>query len=168
MGDLRDQLKKAGLLKKKDLKRLAHEERVKRKKEGREVQEREKARAREAFRKKQEEKAARDRALQEKRNQVLRKKEEVARLKVLVENKKVVDRDKGRKFFFVDRAGWVPYLEMGPDTARLLEAGNLGIIELPWERQGVFALVPRDVALQVKALDPECLLFLAGTKAGLS
>ena len=164
MGDLRDQLKKAGLLGKKDLKRLAHEERVKRKKEGRDAAEREKAKAREAFRKKQEEKAARDRALQEKRNQVLRKKEEVARLKALVESRKVVDRGRERKFFFVDRAGWVPYLEMGQETARLLEAGNLGIVELPWERQGVFALVPREVAHQIKVLDPECVLFLAGER----
>jgi len=165
MGDLRDQLKKAGLLKKKDLKRIAHEERVKRKKEGRDALEREKAKAREAFRRKQEEKAARDRALQERRNQVLKKKEEVARLKALVESRKVVDRDKSRKFFFVDRAGWVPYLEIGPETARLLEAGNLGIVELPWERQGVFALVPREVALQIRALDQECLLFLRGAPA---
>ena len=36
MGDLRDQLKKANLISKKDQKRLEHEQRVRRKKVGRE------------------------------------------------------------------------------------------------------------------------------------
>ncbi len=162
MGDLRDQLRKAGLLGKKDIKRLEHEERLRRKKEGRDFSAKEIEKSREEYLRRLEEKKERDRELAEKINRMKRQREEIARLKDMVDAKQVIDRDKARKFFFVSRAGWVPFLEVSLETARLLEAGNLGIVEIPWAKVERYAVVPRELAKEMTRLDPDCVRFLAG------
>lgn len=164
MGDLRDQFKKAGLLGKKDLKRLEHEERVARKEKGRGALEREAELKREALRGKQEERRARDQETQAQANERRRRREERDRLRNLVGAHLVRDRERAVRFFFVTRAGSVPFLEVGLETQRRLESGGLAIVDLPWAEVESFALVPREVAEELAGFDPAAVRFLAGRK----
>jgi len=163
MGDLRDQLNKAGYLSKKDLKRLKHEDRVRHKQEGPEAREKDLARSREHFKEQRarHQEESRSRGEEQKRRE--RRREETNRLKARVESQALQERGRGRKFFFETRRGWVPYLEVSPETGRRLEAGNLAIVDLPWAAVESFAILPREVAGEMAAYDAGSVRFLRGS-----
>ena len=100
--------------------------------------------------------------LEARRLEARRRRERLERFKALVVSHRVHDRDRARKFFFVTRTGHVPYLEIGLETARRLEAGNLVIVDLPWQKLETFALLPREVGAELAAFDGECVRFRVG------
>lgn len=162
MGSLKDQLRKANLISKKKAKQLAHEQRVKRKKLGKDGLQAEQEKLEEA--RKLEQQRARKRAKE--REAALRKqreeREQHARLRDLVKNAYLSKFGGPRRFFFVTRDRKVPYLEVSDDMGRRLESGRCAIVEAPSDLPDDFAIVPRDVAEKIQAIDRRAVLFLNG------
>jgi len=164
MGSLFDELKKAKLLDEKKAKRLAHEKRVERKaKGGGRAEDEEEARKRRAFEEKKRAEAETQRRAAHARREEEKKKERRSRLRQWIASRAVEDRgEKTRPWYFLAEGGRIPWLPVSSDTARRLAAGEYGIVEDPavdWPR---FVIVPREVALELRDLEPGKLRFLSG------
>lgn len=161
---LRDQLKKAKLISKKDAKRLAHEERVARKEVGREsieaaaderrreleTVERER---RDADREREAERAAERAATAER----------VACLEIL-QREAVVPRGGGRgpgsvRWFFETHDGFVPALQVDSTTGRQLEARQLWVVRRDPAALHDYALLARHHAERVQKTLPDALVW---------
>ncbi|MEW6744101.1 MAG: DUF2058 family protein [Planctomycetota bacterium] len=159
MGDLRDELIKAGLLGKKDQKRLEHEERVKKITVGREAVQAQEEQRRHELQRQQAEKKEADRRLEVDRRRKQDAREEKARVRDLVRSQLVREGLRGpRRFHFVTREGFVPFLSVDPQIARRLEAGELAIVEVPGETD-TFGVVPAAAALELRKVDGEAVRF---------
>ncbi len=162
MGSLKDQLRKANLISKKKAKQLAHEQRVKRKKLGKDGLEAEQQKLEEQrkLERQKERQRAREREAAQRREREER--EARARLHDLVKNAYISKCGGPRRFFFVTRDRKLPFLEVSDDMGRKLESGRCGIVEAPLGLASEFAIVPRDVAEKVWAIDRKAVLFLNG------
>jgi len=64
-----------------------------------------------------------------------------------------------RRFYFVTRRGRIPFLDISDDLSFRLTNGLAAIVELPGEGQEVFSVIPRGLALRLKAVEPELVRF---------
>ena len=129
---LRDQLKKAKLLSKKDAKRLAHEQRVERKAKGREGVERDAAARKAELASMQAEKRSEDRERQEERTAADAERAEQAACRELLRREASVPRGRGpgSRWFFETSDGYVPVLSVDATTRSQLEAGQLRVVRV--------------------------------------
>lgn len=159
MGNLGDELKKAGLISDKELRRKRHEDRVHRKKVGREGLQAEQQKTREEQQRRREEQRARNRAVESERRSQTSGAEARAQARDLIRSRAQAWKEPAtRRFHFQDPAGRCPYMLVPDAVARRLEAGELGITWL----EGCPAVVDRDTAQRVADLDAAALLFLQG------
>ena len=127
MGNMRDQLKKAKLLSKKDAKRLAHEERVKKSKVGHEGLAKEQAdRARE-LEELQARERERTRTAQQEHDSQRAESAERAACEVLLESARAPERGAARWYFELGD-GHLPFLSLRDTQRRQLESGQLCIV----------------------------------------
>jgi hypothetical protein len=160
MGDLKDQLRKSGLVSDKRAKQVAHEERSRKKKLGRDTvaQEREQAEAGRREREKARREADRERERQ--RHQEEAETEQRHRLLQLVEANAMRSGVRGpRRFHFVTRDRSIPFLSLNEQTAELLERGHAAICEVPGCDPAQYVVIPSGTADRVRGLAPELIRF---------
>lgn len=66
-----------------------------------------------------------------------------------------------RRWYFVARDGRVPFLEVSDEVARRLERGEVAIVEVPDQAREEFVIVPRRLAVRIQALAPDLVRCLA-------
>lgn len=160
MGDLRDALKKAGLIDDKADKRLKHEERVQRKELGREGLEAQKKADDDARRARDDQKKSDAKSAQQRLDHDRQRSERWKKLLTSLESDAILGSSGPRRFHFRDADGHLPYLQVDDDTGRRLEAGELAIARLP--DSNAAAILPRALALELAHFRPELVLHLAG------
>lgn len=161
MGNLFDELKKAKLIDSRQAKRLAHEKRQEGKK-ATDVDEELAQKSKTHHERLQDQKEeSREKSSQQRANQ--RTKERWAELKQQVRSKALGDEVRGgQRWHFKTESGLLPFIAVSGMTARRLEAGELGIVRDPNTKWPRFVLVPRDLALGLKQLEPGLVCFLVG------
>ena len=154
---LKDELLKAKLINKKQLKQVEHEQRLERKQLGKEgIQQKEQARMQEIEQKREEQKK-RDQELAQKQKEERLEKEKVARIEEIMQLGKVEGQDHGtRKFYFVAQDGKISFLMLSDNTAENLEKGHIAIIEYP---QREFVLVYKTSVEKLYSLDKNLVRF---------
>jgi hypothetical protein len=164
MGSLFDELKKAKLIDKKKAKQLAHESRVaKKKKGGVKAEDLESQKKREAFeaKKREEAKLKREEAMRLQKGK--ERQADLAALKQRIRSQALGESSRGgRRFFFVDEDGYIPFLSVENATGLRLERGELGIVRDPGKVFLSYCIVPREVALSCKRIVPGWCRFLNG------
>ena len=107
------------------------------------------------------EKAARDRELNQQRNEVRRQREIAAQVKQLVSNNRYPrsESDDDRPFYFENK-GKLKRLYVAPQTHRMITSGRLVIVN----SNGVFELVPPDVAEKIRQRNPSLVIDLPEEK----
>lgn len=163
MNDIRDALRKAGLIDKKTEKRLEHEERVRKKGLGRDGRAKERQDAAAGHQQRQASTRQDVRQAQERHNQ---EQDGAAQRKRAVQ--RVVEEELRRtsgplRFHYRDPNGLLPFVPISEDIARRLESGTIGLVAKNAGHDT--ALVPRDVAVELSRVLPERLLFLAGQRS---
>ena len=131
MGDLRDAFKKAKLLSGKDVKRLEHEERVHRTQVGREAVEQEKQHRKtelEGMRQAERDQTRRTQDALEKERRA--EAELAACLELLDTEARRPASGGGSRFFFELGDGRLPWLEVGENDLRQLQAGALSVVAM--------------------------------------
>ncbi len=164
MSDLRDALKKAGLVDDRRARRLAHEEKARKNRLGREGAEEER-------RRREEERKARERARREadRRREAARRAEEERRQRlfqlaqVLRDHALTEGVHGNRRFHFVTRDRRIPFLELSEEVARRLERGEAAICEVPDSSPEEFVVVEAATARRVRGEAPEYVLFFLGS-----
>jgi uncharacterized protein YaiL (DUF2058 family) len=160
MGDLRDALKKAGLIDDKAEKRLKHEERVQKKELGREGLEAQRLKDDAERRARDEQKRGDTKVAQQRLDQERQRAEKWKRLLSAIESEAIRGGAGPRRFHFRDAEGHLPYLMVDDEIGRRLEAGELAIARLP--ENNAAAILPRALALELQHFRPELVLQLAG------
>lgn len=164
MADLRDALKNSGLISEKKARKIANEERARRKKlGGRGVDDEKQTRAREQTARESERRAA-DRAREQSRREEEERRASVAQVAQLLREHAVTRGASGpRRFHFVTRDRKIPFLEVAEEVGRGLESGRFAICDVPFATPEDFVLVPAEIARKAQRTDPECVRFLNGT-----
>lgn len=154
MGDLTDQLKKAGLISEKQAKQAKHKERVKHKKVGHKGADAEHQKKRKEQDARRDQKREQDRARNQQEEAV--KLEKVARnqLKNLVRDG-AMQVGGNRRYYFVTQEGKIPYLEVNDGVIRKLQYGELGIVQMPDQKLERFVVLERAKTLQVREVEPD-------------
>jgi hypothetical protein len=160
MGDLKDQLRKSGLVSDKRAKQVAHEERSRKKKLGRDATAREKEQQEAARREREKARRESDRQREQQRQQQEQAAEEQHRLAQLVESNAMRSGVRGpRRFHFVTRERSIPFLAINEQTAELLQRGHAAICEVPDTHPSEFVVIPNEAADRVRGLAPELIRF---------
>lgn len=160
MSSLKDQLLKAKLVSKKQVRKAEHEQRQKRKELGREGIEQERARLRAELEEKE-----RLRKEEQQHQERLRREEELARGGLQRIRSLVSGSDLGRvgagpnAFYYKAADGRIPRVEISGAMAEQLEAGRAAVVELPGDPAPEVYIVPREVADQVQRIDPGVIRF---------
>ncbi|MBN1297150.1 DUF2058 family protein [bacterium] len=160
MGDLKDQLLKAGLIDKTQARDVRREQRRERQEKGVRALENA-AREKEAeFRNLREMEARQERERARRQREVEEADERVAQLDQVIENGRVFRDVSGSvKFYFIARSGVIPCLEVSSGAADALRNGTLAIVEKPSSTGKQFVLVNRESALRIKQDAPERIRF---------
>jgi uncharacterized protein YaiL (DUF2058 family) len=167
MGGIKDQLLKAGLVSKKDVRKAGAEKRAERLAEGKrpsdEAEQAEKRR-RELYERKLEEQKERDRERDEQRQQEQASKDLRNRAANLVAAHTVRFRGGDRRWYFVCRDGVIRNMGVPDDIARRLEGGQAGIVEEPRPSGGAgsYLVVEPEAVRAVREVDPPRILFWNG------
>jgi uncharacterized protein YaiL (DUF2058 family) len=160
MGDLRDAVKKAGLIDDKADRRLKHEERIERGELGREGLEKKKQAEEDDRRRRDEQRKAETKATQQKLDASRQRDERWKKLQRELETSAIRGTSGPRRFHYRDPEGWLPYVQVDDDTGRRLEAGELVIVRLPGTEEP--ALVARSLGLELHAFEPDRILHPSG------
>ncbi len=169
MADIRDQLKKAGLLSEKQARQAKHQERLHATAvghsglEAERRAEEERALAEAAARKE----ADRRRAEEERR----REREEAAsmRLGQLIRGGWIRDATAGaRRFFFAADGGRIHFLDLSDIAARKLATGAAAIVETKGLVRGEYCVINERAAVEISRLHPEIVRFFSRVTKGTS
>ncbi len=155
---LKEELLKANLLNKKDLRRIEHEERVDHQKKGREGREEQVRQRQQEIEQKQEEQRQRDQQLAKQQNQERLDKAKNIRMEDLIKTAQVEEHGP-RKFYFVARDKKIPFLQITENLSDKLEKGMLAIVEYNGPNCVEFAIVQRTCAERLLEIDPEVVRF---------
>jgi len=150
----RDQLKKANLLSEKDAKRLAHEERVKRKKVSREDAEAAEKAHQEDLQRKRDAQREQDRKQQQSIDKERAEHEEIAACRLLIEKEARRPAAGSVQFFFQTPEGDLPWLEVSPQELAQLRTGQLAIVR-PDPKAHVYKVLAADHARRIARHFPE-------------
>lgn len=155
---IKDELLKAKLISKKDLKRLEHEERLERQKLGKDGLAEKKRQEEATVQEKQKAKKERDKEIARATNEVREEKERETRIENIVKQGMTVEGLNGnRKFYFVATTGSIPFLWVTEELAKKLEFGNAAIVET--KSSGSFVVVNKKSAEQILQISPELVRF---------
>ena len=160
MGDLRDALKKAGLIDDKAEKRLKHEERVQKKELGRDGLEAQRLKDEADRRAREDQKRGDTKVAQQRLDQERLRAERWKKLLASLESEAIRGGSGPRRFHFRDADGHLPHLMVDDEIGRRLEAGELAIARLP--ESNAAAILPRALALELQHFRPELVVHLAG------
>jgi uncharacterized protein YaiL (DUF2058 family) len=160
MGDLRDAFKKAGLIDDKTDRRLKHEERVEKKELGREGLDERRRKEDEARRARDDQKRADVKSAQQRLDHEREREERWKRLLARVESESLKSGGGPRRFHYREPDGHLPFQQVDDETGRRLEAGEFAIARRPDSEETV--ILPRALALELAAVRPEAVVFLAG------
>jgi hypothetical protein len=160
MSSLQDALFKAGIASKKDIKKVKHEERVKKTILGTEGLEKEKELRQESFVQKQEEQKMMQREQEQQKKKGLEEKEKLNQISEIILRNKVDDLGRPeRKFYYITRSGVIPFFSLSNDFSRRLERGDYAIVESPNKSQGSHFVLDRANVLRIKDLDEKWIRF---------
>jgi len=160
MSTLKDELLKARIVSKKQVRQAEHQERQKRMELGRQGVEQEKAR-----RLAEQQEKERLRREEQQRQERLRREEEQARgglqrIRTLVAGNDLCRHGSGpHPFHYLAADGALPRVGVSGAMAERLEAGRAAIVELPGPPAAEVYIVPPDVAEQVRRIDPSVVRF---------
>lgn len=156
MGDLRDQLKKAKLLSKKDAKRLAHEERVHRKQAGRKGLEQEQVERERELEAKRAAAREQDRARQAELEAERREHAERAACDEMLRSQvRSPQRGGTIRWFFELTDGGLPALMLQPSDLAQLNAGHLCVVRRGPAGTHTYGLLAAEHAQRVHRVAPE-------------
>ncbi len=160
MGDIREQLLKAGLVSKKKARQAAHQERVHRKEVGHKGIAAEKEEQDRIFQEKQEKK----RRLDQERERI-RREEAALRERELLKERMIRTgwiRDAcggNRRYFFETGSGRITYLDLSDQAVRRLNSGNVAVVCTGGAVRGQFCLVDSSCAASLAKDFREVLCF---------
>ncbi len=163
MSDLRDALRKAGLVDDRRARKISHEEKARRKRLGKKEAEEERLRREEDRRARERARREEDRRREAARRAAAERRQALLQLARLVRDHALASGVRGsRRFHFVTRERKVPFLEVSEETARGLEQGRIAICEVPDAAAEEFVLVDAATARRVREAAPEYVLFFRG------
>lgn len=160
MQNLRDQLLKAKVIDKKTKKVADIQARTEDRKKGYESTAQEAEARSKAFEEKREEQRAEDRRREKERLREQRSSEGRFRLRDLVRDGAIREGRHGpRRFYFVTRAGRIPFVQVAEELAKQLETGRAAIVESPSSEYERFEVVTRSAAERIAEVDAEMVRF---------
>ncbi len=142
MSDLREQLRKAGLVSSKQVRQARHEDRLHRKEVGRDGLEAERLERENAAREAAEEKRRRDREIEESRRASRAEEERTRLLGRRIEAGWIREATGGaRRFYFVAEKDRITYLDLSDQAVRRLLGGTAAIVDACRIGRGEFCVV---------------------------
>lgn len=160
MSDLRDQLRKAGLVNDKQLRAAKHQDRLHRQEVGHQGLQSERTEAEEAFRRRQEEQKRLDREHEEARRQEQAERQRIDALRTRVRGGWLREATSGaRRFYFVVDGGRITYLDLSDGAIRRLSGGSAAIVETRGAVRGEFCVVDGNAAQALAREHPEIIRF---------
>ncbi|MAG57816.1 MAG: hypothetical protein CMJ83_16140 [Planctomycetes bacterium] len=155
-GNMGDALRKAGLISKQDLKKLDHQDRVRRKDGGRDGPDRERKHQNRPGRDRGQQRRDRDRVVERRRREGETSDEDLARAHDLVKSQATRAGVGGRRrWHYIAPDGKIPFLDVDEKLGRRLENGDAAIA---FDGQGA-RVIDRDAAAKVDAIDPATVLY---------
>lgn len=156
---LKDELLKAKLISKKQLKRLEHQDRVEKKQLGQGKLQGKKQQQLQAIEKKQQQKKQQDQQRAKREQEKRLNKEKLAQIRQIINQGKLQGHGAGnRKFYFVTRNGKIPFILVSDDLMRQLERGEMAIIE-PGDATDEFVVVDGHSANKLNHLQRDIVRF---------
>lgn len=160
MSDLRDQLRKAGLISDKQVRQAKHQERVHATEVGHKGIEAERHAEEERLRVEAEARRVADKARAEELKREQAEAAEKERLAVQIRGGWIREATAGsRRFFFETPAGRVTFLDLSDSAARRLTTGRAAIIETRGLVRGEFCVVTGQAAATLEKVDPGIIRF---------
>jgi uncharacterized protein YaiL (DUF2058 family) len=160
MSDLRDELRKAGLVSPKQVRQAKHQERVHRKDVGAEGLAAERAAGDEEFRRQQEEKRRKDREREGSLRQEQAERQREEGLRARIRGGWMREATSGaRRFYFVVEGGRVTYLDLSDGAVRRLLGGGAAIAESRGAVRGEFCVIDGQTALALSREHPGVIRF---------
>jgi len=154
---LKDELLKAKLINKKQLKKIEHEQRVERSKNGHEKTKQKQQQTIQQIQEKQNQQKQKDQELAQLKNKELQEKEHNARIQDILTRGKIDITHGNRKFYFVTQNKKISCLLLHDMQAEKIEKGDLAIIEHPFNE---FYIIQRTNAQKLQTFAPEIVRFL--------
>ncbi len=155
MGNLRDQLKKAKVLSEKEARRLAHEERVKRKEVGREGLESEQAKRQREIEAKRQAERERDRTRELESESARQAEAERAACLAILDNEAREPARGGAIWHFEVEGGFLPFFRTSETDRHQLASGTLVAVRRGPPGTFAYGVLPRHLADRVKRIWPE-------------
>ena len=156
MSDLREQLRKAGLVSDKQVRQAKHQERLHRKEVGQSGLAEEKAEAERRLRAEREAMRARDREREQQRKAREAEAEQAEALRRRIRAGWIRDATGGsRRFFFEVGEGRITYLDLNEQAVRRLQNGTAAVAETRGAVRGEFCLVDGNAAASLARDHPE-------------
>jgi len=160
MSDLRDQLRKAGLITDKQVRRAKHEDRIHASQVGHEGIEAERRAEEDRLRAEEEARRRADKVRADDERRRKAEAEQQDRLTNLIRGGWVREATAGsRRFFFETRTGRVTFLDLSDSAMRSLSLGRAAIIETCGLVRGEFCVVTDRAAAGIRASDPQIIRF---------
>lgn len=159
---LKDELLKANLISKKQIKQIEHEQRVEHKKLGREGVQEKKQQQQRVIEEQRKEKKTRDQQQAKAENEVRSDKEKQTRIEEVIRQGKIQQGVSGnRKFYFVWRGSKIFFISVNDSFIEKLERGGAAIVEQIQQPSGYvdFVVVNQQAAIQLLALQPDIVCF---------
>ena len=166
MQNLRDKLRKAGLVSAQEAQKAEREQ--KKEQKGKSHRQREQALSVEEEQRRQAFAAREAELAQERRQEAARKaearlqSERAQRLRQLVEAHRIREAPGEVYFHFVKRSGKIGRLALSLETAKMLESGAAAVVEDPGSPD--HAVVPAEAARRIYEVDPQAIRFWYGPK----
>jgi uncharacterized protein YaiL (DUF2058 family) len=159
MSDMQDALRKAGLVSKKDTRRVAHEKRVRRKKLGQDGLAAEREQKEADYRAEREAQRQADQAAEAERRKAQAADEERERLAALISANDELPRQTGeRRFHFVAEEGRIRCVDVSDSMQKRLIQGAAAIVAAAGIVRGGYAILPARAARELARIDPDLIL----------
>lgn len=160
MADLRDQLRKAGLVSEKQLRQAKHQERLHAAELGHAGLEAERREREERERKEAEARREAARAREEERRRARQEEGSARRVEQLIRSCCLLDATSGtRRFFFETQDGMIRFLDVSDSGARKLATGSAAIVETRGMVRGEYCVIDARAAAELAAIDPRIFCF---------
>lgn len=167
MSDLRDQLRKAGLVSEKQLRQAKHQERVHAKEVGHAGIEAERRAEEERLRAEEEARRRADRERDENRKQRERDATRHERAAQIVRGGWIREAALGaRRFYFVASSGRITYLDLSETVIQRLLAGTAAIVDTGRAVRGEFCVIAERAAAELAQIEPGRIRFWARGRHG--
>ncbi len=160
MGNLRDELRKKGVISEKRARAVIHEEKARQKKAGPEVVEAERRAREEAARREVEARREADRQREEEHRRQREEEQKAGLIPGLIRLGLVRDGGAGsRRFYFITRENKVSYLELSDQALRSVVDGRAAIVEALGVTRLDFCVVASEQAAEIAKHDREVVRF---------